>query len=157
MSAKPKQLLPAGTPAPDFSLQDVPDGYVSLDDYAGSSVVLLFYVADFNPICSDELTVFNEALPEFHRRGAQVMGISGDSVWCHVAFGLQYNMHFPLLADFYPHHEVGGSYRVPIVEGEQARAVFVVDAHGQIAWSYQAPPDIALDAKGALEVVEKLS
>lgn len=156
MSRKPSILLPAGTQAPDFSLRDAPENWVALSDYAGSPVVLLFYAADFHPVCTRQLTVFNEALPAFHRLGAQVLGISNDNVWSHIAFSEQFNMHFPLLSDFYPIGEASSAYRVPTTDGESARAAFVVDARGDVAWSHIAPPDIALDAKGALETVEKL-
>jgi len=156
MSQKPKTLLPAGSPAPDFSLPDGPDSRASLADYAGSPVVLLFYTADFHPASIRQLVVFNEALPEFHRLGAQVLGISHDPVWTHIAFSNHFNMHLPLLSDFYPLGETGRAYGVPVVDGESARAAFVVDAQQQVAWSHLSPPDVALEAGSALAAVEQV-
>jgi len=113
-------------------------------------------MADFHPVCTRQITVFNEVLPEFHRLGAQVLGISHDNIWSHVALANHLNMHFPLLSDFYPRGRVTRLYRVPIIQGESARAAFVVDPTGKITWSCLAEPNIALDAKGALEAVEIL-
>lgn len=156
MSRKPKTLLPAGKPAPDFSLPDGPDSHAMLSDYAGSPVVLLFYTADFHPASIRQLTVFNEALPEFHRLGAQVLGISHDVIWTHIAFSNHFNMHFPLLSDFFPLGETGGMYGVPIIDGESARAAFVIDARQYVVWSHKNPADVALDPGGALAAVERV-
>jgi peroxiredoxin len=65
-------------------------------------VVLVFYPADFSPVCGDEMTLFNELLPEFDRFNAQVLGISVDNVWCHTAFSKDRRLRFPLLSDFHP-------------------------------------------------------
>lgn len=156
MYRRPKALLPAGLPAPDFSLRDTPEDWVSLADFAGSPVVLLFYAADFHPVCTRQITVFNEVLPEFHRRGAQVLGISPDAIWSHIAFSRHYNVHFPLLSDYYPRSGVARLYKVPVRGGEPARAVYVIDSRGVIVWSQTAPDDVALAAKGAFEAVESL-
>lgn len=156
MSRKPKTLLPAGRQAPDFSLPDGPDSWAALSDYAGSPVVLLFYTADFHPASIRQLVVFNEALPEFHRLGAQVLGISHDTLWTHIAFSNHFNLHFPLLSDFYPLGEVGRMYGVPVADGESARAAFVIDARQRITWSRMASPDVALDAGSALAAIERI-
>jgi peroxiredoxin len=156
MSLRPRTLLPVGGPAPNFDLRDGPDSYASLSDYAGSIVVLLFYAADFHPVCIRQLTVFNEALPEFHRLGAQILGISHDAIWSHIAFSNQFNLHFPLLSDYFPWDEAGRAYGVPVTDGESACAVFVINTNQRIVWSHIVPPGIALDPGSALQTVERL-
>ena len=78
--------LSAGTPAPDFALKSTPDQTVSLREFRNRPVVLVFYPADFSPVCGDEMALFNEILPEFNRFNAQLLGISEDGVWSHIAF-----------------------------------------------------------------------
>jgi peroxiredoxin len=98
----PEAALPAGTPAPDFTLRATPDQSLSLSELRGRPVVLIFYPADWSPVCNDELAVFNELLPEFERHDAQIIGISVDGVWCHMAFADARNLRFTLLSDFEP-------------------------------------------------------
>src|SRR4051795_11707899 len=93
-------VLKPGIPAPAFNLPSTPDQKVSLEDFRGRTVVLVFYPADWSPVCGDELAVYNELLPEFHRLGAELLAISVDGPWCHVAFARDRKLHFPLLADF---------------------------------------------------------
>src|SRR5215213_1246391 len=109
-----QSILQPGTSAPDFSLRSTPDQFVSLNEFRGKPVILLFYPEDWSPVCSDELALFNEVLPDFERFEAQLFGISVDSAWSHLAFGDQRNLRFPLLADFHPKGEAAikyGAYR----------------------------------------------
>ena len=94
--------LKAGAPAPDFSLPSTPDQKVSLSEFRGRPVVLVFYPADWSPVCSDQLALYNELLPEFALLDAEILGISCDGVWCHIAFSKDRKLHVPLLADFEP-------------------------------------------------------
>src|SRR5258708_32622812 len=112
-----KALLP-GVQAPDFSLPTTPDQKVSLSEFRGKPVILVFYPADWSPVCSDQLALYNELKSEFAEFDAQLIGISCDGVWCHLAFSKDRKLHVPLLADFEPkasvarqsgvHHEKGG-------------------------------------------------
>jgi len=149
--------LEPGTKAPDFSLQTTPDQKVSLRDFRGQKLVLTFYPADWSPVCSDQLAVYNELLPEFRRLGAEVLGISVDGVWCHLAFAKDRKLHFPLLADFEPKGAVARAYRVyRDGEGISERALFVIDGEGMIRWSYVSPIGINPGADGILDVLEKV-
>jgi peroxiredoxin len=94
--------IPVGREAADFVLPRGPGQTLRLGDYKGRPVVLLFYPADWSPVCGDEVALFNEVLPEFERHNAQLLGISVDGVWCHQAFARARNLPFPLLADFEP-------------------------------------------------------
>src|SRR6266566_3025502 len=62
--------LPAGTQAPDFTLQSAPDKSVSLRDYRGQPVILAFYPADWSPVCGDQMALYNEVLADFEPKGA---------------------------------------------------------------------------------------
>src|ERR1700727_2022571 len=103
-------ILPAGTPAPDFTLRVTPDQNLSLRDLASRPVVLAFYPADWSPVCGDQMALYNEVLPEFQKHDAEVLGISVDGAWCHAAFAKDRNLRFPLAADFEPKGEVSEDY-----------------------------------------------
>ncbi len=157
-SLLPSEPLPPGTPAPDFSLKSTPDQTVSLKDFHNRPVVLVFYPADFSPVCGDELTVFNEILPEFERFNAQLLGISEDNVWSHIAFHKARNLKFPLLSDFHPKGAVARQYGVYREEdGTAQRALFVIDGNGIVRWSYVSPVGVNPGANGVLAALESLS
>jgi peroxiredoxin len=153
----PSTILPAGTPAPDFSLPVTPDQMLSLSDFRGRTVILAFYPNDFSPVCGDQLALYNEILSEFHKHHAELLGISVDSSWCHAAFASTRKLHFPLLADFEPKGAVAkryGAYREQ--EGTAARALFVIDGEGIIRWSYLSPVGVNPGADGILDALESL-
>jgi peroxiredoxin len=150
--------LTPGTEAPDFTLPSTPDQKLSLSDLRGQPVILAFYPADWSPVCGDQMSLYNEVLPEFKRLGAQLLGISVDGAWCHAAFRDHRNLHFPLLADFEPKGEVSrryGVYRKP--DGVSERALFVLDEKGIISWSYVSPIGINPGADGILNALEELN
>jgi peroxiredoxin len=89
-----------GSPAPDFSLHSTPDQTVSLSQFRGNPLILAFYPADWSPVCGDQMTLYNEVLPEFQRFNSNLLGISVDGVWCHLAFSKDRKLRFPLLSDF---------------------------------------------------------
>jgi peroxiredoxin len=150
--------LKPGAQAPDFSLLSTPDQKVSLSDFRGQPVVLVFYPADWSPICSDQLTLYNELKPEFSEFKAQIIGISVDGVWCHLAFSKDRKLHIPLLADFEPKGAVARQYGVyREKDGESERALFVIDPEGIIRWSYVAPVGINPGADGILKALESMS
>ena len=99
-------MLATGTKAPEFSLSATPDQKIQLSQLNGKKVILAFYPADWSPVCSDQMALYNEMLKIFHKHNAEVIGISVDSKWCHLAFGQDRKLHFPLLADFEPKGEI---------------------------------------------------
>jgi len=156
-SDSPASILPAGTTAPDFALHVTPDQTLNLRELRGKPVILAFYPADWSPVCGDQMALYNEVLPEFHKLGATILGISVDGVWCHRAFADARKLRFPLLADFEPKGGVArqyGAYRPS--EGICERALFVIDKDGKIAWSYCSPVAVNPGADGILEALEKL-
>jgi len=157
-SAEPQATpLPAGATAPDFELHSTPDEVVSLAQFRGQPVILAFYPADWSPVCTDQMALYQELLPEFHRFNAQLLGISVDGVWSHLAFASDRNLHFPLLADFEPKGAVARAYHVYRDEdGTSERALFVIDAKGTVAWSYVSPVGVNPGADGILGALENL-
>ena len=149
--------LPAGSPAPDFTLPTAPDQRTSLRELRGSAVVLAFYPADWSPVCGDQMALYNELLPEFERLGARLLGISVDGAWCHAAFSDARHLRFPLLSDFEPKGEVARRYGVyRDTDGFTERALFVIDGAGIIRWSYVSPVGVNPGADGILEALEAL-
>ena len=156
--ANSSSILRPGTKAPEFALLSTPDQRVALSDFRGRPVVLVFYPADWSPVCSDELTVMNQLLPELRKfGGAEVLAISVDGIWCHLAFAKERKIGFPILADFEPKGHVSRLYGAYQNEaGESARALFVVDGDGMIRWSFLSPVGVNPGADGILGALESM-
>jgi peroxiredoxin len=157
-SAHAPAILGAGAPAPDFALNATPDQVLRLSELRGRPVILVFYPADWSPVCGDQVALYNEILPEFREYGAELLGISVDGVWCHAAFARDRNLRFPLLSDFEPKGAVArlyGAYREE--DGTSERALFVLDGDGIIRWSYCSPVAVNPGADGILNALESLA
>jgi peroxiredoxin len=153
-----KDVLPAGTAAPPFTLKSTPDQSYSLSDFRGRPVVLAFYPADWSPVCGEEIALYNEMREEFATYGAQVLGISVDGVWCHKAYAEDRHIHFPLLSDFEPKGEVSRRYGAyDERSGFSKRALFVVDGNGIIRWSYLSPVDVNPGADGIFRALDDMT
>ena len=152
----PKQALAAGVTAPDFKLPTTPDQCVSLSEFRGAPLILMFYPADWSPVCGDQVVLYNELLPEFRNHRASILGISVDGVWCHLAFAKDRKLRYPLLADFEPKGGVAREAEFTAHEGAFLRALFVVDGGGTIRWSYVSPIGINPGADGILSALENL-
>ena len=134
-------MIEAGAPAPDFTLVDQDGRRVSLADFRGRRVVLAFYPADFSPVCTDQLSVYQEVLPQFEERDATLVGISVDGAFCHKAFQEHQGLTIPLLADFHPKGEVAKAYGLWSEDyGQSGRALVLVGPDGAVEWSYLSPP-----------------
>lgn len=151
-------MLEKGTIAPDFELNARPGEKIKLKDFRGKkNVILAFYPADWSPVCSDQMALYNELLRYFTRHDAEIFGLSVDSMWCHAAFAENRNLHFPLLADFEPKGAVAKAYGVYDEKtGTSERALFVIDKEGNIAWSYLSPIAVNPGADGILAALEAL-
>jgi len=152
-----KGILSAGARAPNFSLHSTPDQTVSLSDFRGRPVVLAFYPADWSPVCTDQLSLYNQILSEFQRFNAEIFGISVDGPWSHLAFSKDRNLKFSLLSDFEPKGKVSAVYGAYSSHtGEAERALFVIDHNGVIKWSYLSPDGVNPGADGILDALEKM-
>jgi peroxiredoxin len=148
-------VIEAGAPAPDFSLLDQEGQSVSLSDFRGAPVLLVFYPADFSPVCTDQLSVYQADLPELERRGVQVLGISVDSAFCHRAFREHLGVTMRLLADFHPKGEVARAYGLWSDKyGQAGRALVLIDPEGTVEWAYKSPP---LEYPGTDLILERLA
>jgi peroxiredoxin (alkyl hydroperoxide reductase subunit C) len=97
-------------------------------------------------------------MPEFERLGSELLGISVDGVWCHLAFAKDRNLRFPLLADFEPKGEVSRAYGVyRAQDGTSERALFVLDPAGVVSWSYVSPTEVNPGADGILRALEEIA
>ena len=157
MGEYPAEALPPGTPAPEFDLKSTPDQSVRLGDFRGQRLIMAFYPADWSPVCTDQMALYNEIPPEYKQLDATLVGISIDHAWCHNAFAASRNLHFPLLADFHPKGEVAKRYGVYDDRiGMSERALFVLDEEGVIRWSYVSPIGVNPGADGILTALEAM-
>ncbi|NJD09355.1 MAG: thioredoxin-dependent thiol peroxidase [Gemmatimonadetes bacterium] len=130
-------MLRAGDVAPDFTVPDQDGNQVTLSALRGQPVVLYFYPKDDTPGCTIQACSLRDHSGELKRRGAVVLGVSGDSVSSHRKFIAKYGLPFPLLAD--ARHELGKAYGVwkfKTMFGKQVgfyeRTTFVIDAEGRV-------------------------
>ena len=138
-------MIEAGQPAPDFTLPDQDGNEVSLSDLRGQKVVLVFYPLDFSPVCTDQLSVYQQSLSDLEQGGAKLIGISVDSAFTHRAFQTKLDVTIPLLADFHPKGEVATAYGVYNEKrGTARRALVIVGPDGDVTWSYQAPSPLEI-------------
>jgi peroxiredoxin len=153
----PPSILKPGAKAPEFTLKSTPDQSVSLRDFRGRPVVIAFYPADWSPVCSDQMGLYAQVMPEFKKFNAEILGISVDGIWSHLAFARDRRLNFPLLSDFEPKGEVSRSYGAfEQRTGESARALFVIDPRGVVRWSLLSPDGINPGADGILSALEQL-
>ena len=158
------ELLQVGQTAPDFTLPSSAPGdagqagdSISLHDFRGQNVILAFYPADWSAVCGDELAVFNEMLPLFHKLDAALIGISVDSAFCHQAFRDDRGFKMSLLADFEPKGKVARQYGVyRDNDGFSERALFVIDAQGTIRYSFVSPMNVNPGASELLKTLRQI-
>jgi peroxiredoxin Q/BCP len=125
-------VVEEGTRAPDFELESDDGRRVKLSDLRGKPVVLYFYPKDDTPGCTTQARGIRDVFDEFRARGAEVLGISADTVASHRKFKEKYSLPFTLLAD--PERQAGEAYGVT-QEGKRSfrRSTFVIDADGTVA------------------------
>ena len=138
-------MIEAGQPAPDFTLRDQDGEKVSLSDFRGRKVLLVFFPKDFSPVCSDQLSIYQEVKPEIEEQGVQMIGISIDHSWAHKAFREKLGIDLQLLADFEPKGEVARAYGAYIDKvGTANRSLVLVDEEGTVDWVYESPSPLKI-------------
>ena len=154
-------MADVGSTAPEFTLTGAvneEDVEISLSDYAGKNLVVLFYPLDFSPVCSEQVPDFNEQLSAIQAKDAEVIAISRDSAFAHKAWSKDLGgVDFPLLADM--NLAVSKEFGMALEEvGITTRGVFIVDKSGKIAFKHveEAPPDNTLSAEQVLAELDKL-
>jgi peroxiredoxin len=138
-------VIEAGEKAPDFSLPNHTGEQVSLSDFRGRQVMLVFYPSDFSPVCSDQLSIYQEVKPSLDEAGLEVVGISIDHSWAHRAFRKQLNLDFTLLADFHPKGEVAERYGAYLTDyGTSNRSLVLIDPEGVVSWVHESPTPLEI-------------
>ncbi len=154
----PQVPLAAGSHAPHFTLHDGAHSTMGLTDLLGRAAVLVFYVADWHPVASDELGQLTALQPEFERLGAAVVGIAVDSPWSHAAFAAEKSITFPLLSDDAPTGQVARAFGVYSSEsGRSERALFVLDPSGMVVWSETFPDTVNPGVDAVLSALEAMA
>jgi peroxiredoxin len=80
---RPASVLGPGIPAPDFELQVTTEKSLGPKDFRGKALIMAFYPADWSPVCTDQMALYDEVLPMFQELGGELVGTSIDHVWCH--------------------------------------------------------------------------
>ncbi len=138
-------MIEPGTRAPDFTLPDQDGEDVSLGDFAGKRVCLVFYPMDFSPVCNDQLSVYQEVLPQLEDKGVTLVGINVDHSFSHKAFQERLGSTIPLLADFHPKGEVSRAYGALIEErGHPNRSLVLIDPEGEVEWVHESPTPLEI-------------
>jgi peroxiredoxin len=160
-------VLEIGVQAPDFELSAVTGERrhkVRLADFRGKkNVVLAFYPLDWTSTGAEQITAYNRELGKFAALDAQVLGITVDSTWGHIAWQEKVigTVNYPLLSDFYPHGETAQMYGVlrtgNPVSGINESAVFVIDKDGKIVFAHRYELGGSPEHRDVLEVLERLA
>ncbi len=142
-----------GETAPDFTLKDLDGDSWSLHKHKGKIVVLLFYPGDDTPVCTKQLCSVRDNWSQYQETGAEVVGISTDSVKSHKSFADKYSLTLKLLSD--ENGEVVKDYKVTSwIPGRSARAVVVIDKAGKIA--YHKVQSLSLFRPNDSEILEAI-
>jgi len=127
-----------GDPAPNFTLKDSSGEDWALSNYKGRTIVLMFYPGDDTPVCTKEMCSVRDHWSEYQASGAEVVGISTDSVESHDKFTSKYDLPLRLLSD--KDGEVRDKYGAnSLLPGRTARAEFVIDKDGKIVYQKVRP------------------
>jgi peroxiredoxin len=153
-------VIKVGEKAPDFSLPNHKGEQVSLSDFRGRKVMLAFYPSDFSPVCSDQLSIYQEVKPDLDEAGLEVVGVSIDHSWAHRAFRKELNLDFTLLADFHPKGQVAELYGAYLPDyGTSNRSLVLVDPEGVVSWVYESTTPLEIPGANllfdALEATDK--
>jgi peroxiredoxin Q/BCP len=130
--------LPLYQPAPNFTLKDGDGAEWRLSDHRGHVVVLLFYPGDETPVCTRQMCSVRDRWEDYRATGAEVVGISSDSVESHKKFAEHHKLPLRLLSD--PDRAVAKLYgAISLLPGRVARSVFVIDGGGILRYSEVRP------------------
>jgi peroxiredoxin (alkyl hydroperoxide reductase subunit C) len=132
-------VIAAGTPAPDLSLRREDGSEFTRADLEGTTTVLVFYPFAFSPVCTDQLSLYDEMLDEFAARGATLYGVSCDATYSQAAFREKLGVRIEQLSDFEPKGAVCRAFDAYHPGGFAQRALAIIGPDAVVRWSYQAP------------------
>jgi len=131
-------IVAPGTPAPEFTFRTGEGEEFTRADLVGQPTILVFYPFAFSPVCTDQLQIYEEVLPEIAAKGARIFGVSTDALYSQTAFAEKLGITIPQLSDFEPKgagSRAFGAYFEP--GGMTNRAIVVTDAEGVVRWSFE--------------------
>jgi peroxiredoxin (alkyl hydroperoxide reductase subunit C) len=133
-------VIAVGDTAPDFTVKDQDGEEVTPAAFKGRKVLIAFYPLDFSPVCSDQLSVYQEVKPEIEAKGVTMLGVSVDSPYAHKAFQEKLGIDTTLLSDFEPKGEVSKAYGSFIeAAGMANRTLVLIDEDGTVEWAHESP------------------
>jgi peroxiredoxin (alkyl hydroperoxide reductase subunit C) len=132
-------VIEPGTPAPAFKLAREDGESFTEEDLQGQTTVLVFYPFAFSPVCTDQLQLYEGILGELAEQGANLYGVSCDSVWAQKAFKEKLGVSSEQLSDFEPKGAACAAFGVLHEFGFPQRALVVIGGDGVVRWSYEAP------------------
>jgi peroxiredoxin len=137
-------VIEAGQPAPEFSLRRSNGDPFTRRDLLGATTVLVFYPFAFSPVCTDQLSLYNEVLEDFKERGATLYGVSCDATYSQTAFRRELGIEIEQLSDFEPKGAACRAFGVYHPGGFPQRALVIVGPDGAVTWSHEAakPSDL---------------
>jgi peroxiredoxin len=128
----------AGSPVPPFSLKRAGEATITEADLVGKTTVLVFYPFAFSPVCTDQLSLYDDLREEFTAQGATLYCVSCDSVWSQTAFKEKLGIEIEQLSDFEPKGAVCQAFGVYHPGGFPQRALVIIGPDATVRWSYQA-------------------
>nr|QCI04237.1 2-Cys peroxiredoxin [Anotrichium furcellatum] len=159
-----KNSIKVGTQAPDFHATAVYEQEfkkVKLSDYAGKYLILLFYPLNFTFVCPTELTSFSDHYDQFLELNTEILGISVDSEYCHLAwtqmdreFGGVGDLRYPLVSDL--NKEISISYNVLNNESKSLRGLFIIDKTGIVQHILINNLDVGRNVDDALRTLKAI-
>ena len=157
MGFRTKVKVDVGSKAPDFTLPSQSGEMVSLGDFLGKRlVVLFFYPKDETPGCTKEVCTFRDTFEDFSKLDAKVIGISSDSVDSHKGFSEKHKLPFTLLSD--QEGKVRRLYSVPNTLGIFAgRVTYVIDEEGVVRHVFSSQLEVEKHVEEALKTLESIS
>jgi peroxiredoxin len=132
-------VVAAGQPAPDFTLATYAGPAFTRADLEGTTTVLVFYPFAFSPVCTSQLSLYNEVRTDLAERGATLYGVSCDAVWSQQAFKDSLGVEIAQLSDFEPKGATCRAFGVLHAGGYPQRALVLIGPDAVVRWSYEAP------------------
>src|SRR3954451_8962636 len=132
-------VVAAGEPAPEFTLRTESGDAFTRADLEGRTTLLVFYPFAFSPVCTDQLSLYQEVLEDLAERGVTVYGVSCDATWSQVAFRRQLGVTIEQLSDFEPKGAACCAFGVLHPGGFPQRALVLVGPDATVRWTYEAP------------------
>ena len=148
-------IVAAGQPAPDFTLKTADGEDFTREQLLGRTTVLVFYPFAFSPVCTDQLSLYNEVLEDFAAKGATLYAVSCDATYSQTAFQKSLGIEIEQLSDFEPKGAACAAFGVLHPGGFPQRALVVIDPDGTVRWSFEAPSPS--DLPGANLIFDALS